>query len=90
MVRHMDDKPLDLRQLGYYSEPEAADLLRVKVTALRNWRCKNRGPEFTRINGRDVVYPATALRNWIQSRTVKPDRALRGTLANPRRSRRQA
>lgn len=54
---------------GYLSEADTATQLKVQVPTLRNWRSAERGPPWTRINGRTVVYPVDGARRWLSINT---------------------
>lgn len=49
---------------------------RIALGTLANWRWAGTGPKFARIGGR-VLYPAYALEEWEQRRTVSSTRAYR-------------
>jgi hypothetical protein len=63
-----------LRDLGYLTDDELAELRGVERTSLRNERSKGRGPAFTRM-GRQIVYPIDGVRAWLAANTTKPDHA---------------
>jgi len=50
------------------TEAEAADVLRVELVTLRNWRWRRYGPDHVKAGG-TVLYTATALSEWIESQT---------------------
>ncbi len=70
-----------LRDLGYLLDTEAAEIIRKKPNTLRNWRAKDVGPPYTKVDGDLVVYPLEGLKKWLSERTVKPQAA--STLSNP-------
>lgn len=55
---------------GWIAESDAALELGVKVATLRNWRSAERGPPWSKRNGRAVVYAVAGLRKWIEAQTV--------------------
>jgi predicted DNA-binding transcriptional regulator AlpA len=46
---------------------DAAQLLSLRPDTLARWRWRGIGPEFVRVGGRAVRYPATALADWLRS-----------------------
>jgi hypothetical protein len=50
------------------TENEAAKVLNLKPGTLRNWRCRNRGPDYVHA-GEAVRYAPSALRDYVQIRT---------------------
>lgn len=73
-----------LRDFGFLSEHELAELRRVETSTLRNERSRGRGPAFTKM-GKTVVYPIAAVRDWLAANTVSPDNT--PTLSGSRRRR---
>jgi predicted DNA-binding transcriptional regulator AlpA len=51
---------------------EAADMMGVKPSTLRGWRCANTGPRFTRLTKRSVMYAQADLERYIAERTFTP------------------
>lgn len=56
------------RQPPILDECEAAQLLRVSIRTLQQWRVNGRGPEFIKL-GRSVRYQRETLTKWIASQT---------------------
>ncbi|MGH7539981.1 MAG: helix-turn-helix transcriptional regulator [Gemmatimonadota bacterium] len=59
-------------------EREAADLIRMKVSTLQNWRTLGSGPPFSKVGAR-VLYEREALLAWVRDRqrtsTTPPEAA---------------
>lgn len=53
------------------TEIEAAQVLGLKVATLRQWRFRDKGPEFMRF-GRAVRYLPSALDEFVRQNTVVP------------------
>jgi predicted DNA-binding transcriptional regulator AlpA len=54
---------------------QVADMLGVKPSTLRNWRCAKTGPPFIRITKRSVKYAQADIDRYVAERTVTPFRA---------------
>ncbi len=63
-----------LRDLGFESEQNAADLFGVKVETLRNWRYRETGPAYVKI-GNSIVYRKDDLVRHLQNRRHVPRNA---------------
>lgn len=50
--------------------PEVADLLRVRVSTLRAWRSRGKGPSFVKIGGR-ILYRRTVVEAYVAARDVE-------------------
>lgn len=48
-------------------EKEAAAILSIAVTTLRNWRALHRGPKFVKVGSRLVRYQRSALSEFLAS-----------------------
>ena len=46
----------------------------VPYSTLAHWRCEGRGPRFVKIGWR-VAYRGRDLNDWLDARTVQPERA---------------
>lgn len=69
-----------LQELGYIAELDAASLLGVEVSTLRNWRSKGHGPAYSRAGGQ-MLYPINGLKDFLDDNVVTPAPA--PTLADP-------
>ena len=56
------------------SEAETAEILGVKISTLRAWRCLGRGPRY-RKNGRRVDYPDEFIREFQDAGVRTPEAA---------------
>jgi hypothetical protein len=54
---------------------QAADMMGVKPSSLRAWRCANIGPPFTRLTKQSVKYAQVDIERYVAERTVTPFRA---------------
>lgn len=54
--------------MKFYTPPEVADLLRLTVETLSNWRQRRYGPAFVKF-GRKVLYSEESLQQYIQKAT---------------------
>jgi predicted DNA-binding transcriptional regulator AlpA len=54
---------------------QAADMMGVKPSTLRNWRCAKTGPPFVQLTRRSVKYPQADIEKYVAERTVTPFRA---------------
>lgn len=79
----MSDTAPTLRELGYWSEIDYATFRRVKISTLRNERCRGLGPPFVRI-GRQVCYPIKATSDFHAGQVITRKRP---TAAGSRRAR---
>lgn len=70
-MNHIVETPT-LHSLGLLSEQEVADLFRVSLGTLRNWRVVGKGPPFTQLQRNLIVYPLAGVRKHIDRRTVTP------------------
>lgn len=60
---------------GVMTAKEAADALKVKVTLLRDWRYRGRGPKFLRLgggNGGAIRYRERDIESFLNECTVLP------------------
>jgi predicted DNA-binding transcriptional regulator AlpA len=53
--------------------PEAANYLICHPVSLRRLRSEGKGPEYIRVSSRSVLYRKSALDEWLESKTVKPE-----------------
>lgn len=60
----------------YVSEQEAADMLGVKVSTLRSWASRRRGPARCKV-GRKVIYRKGTLVAWLEGCEIDPQAARR-------------
>lgn len=56
------------------TETQAADLLRLSSRTLQAWRSQDVGPEYVKA-GRAIRYRRSALIDWMDRSTVKPNAA---------------
>lgn len=54
--------------MKFYTPPEVADILRLTVETLSNWRQRRYGPAFVKF-GRKVLYSEEALQQFVQKAT---------------------
>ncbi|MDD5065360.1 MAG: helix-turn-helix domain-containing protein [Phycisphaerae bacterium] len=57
------------------NEREAAELLGIKPSTLRVWRCLHTGPAYFKLHGKTIRYDRDAVSAWIESQAVTPDGA---------------
>lgn len=50
----------------YHTREEAAAIIRRSPGTLANWGVQGIGPRFLRMNGGKTLYPASALREWLE------------------------
>lgn len=50
----------------YYSPQELAGLLRVSVRTLANWRCLEKGPRYSKVSGKSIMYPKVEVLKYIK------------------------
>ena len=66
---------MDVADFGlFFSEEEAANRLGLKVSTLRCWASRGRGPVRTKI-GRRVLYAQSDLKDWISEQRTEPSPA---------------
>jgi hypothetical protein len=53
-------------------QDEAAQILKVKKQTPAAWRNRRQGPAYVKV-GRRVFYRPSDLREWLESRVVRPD-----------------
>lgn len=51
-------------------EHQCADLLRIKLRTLREWRYQNSGPPFVRITKQCIRYRMKDVEKWMEERLV--------------------
>lgn len=56
--------PVEVTVMRFLSEKEVSELLKIRPTTLRAWRCRGRGPRFVKAGGR-VLYPVSELERFI-------------------------
>lgn len=49
------------------NEFELAKELNINVKTIRRWRLFNRGPRFLKVGGKLARYPASAVKEWLDS-----------------------
>jgi len=59
-----------LKRREYLSPEEVEALYGVKAVTLANWRIKAQGPEYIKYGGK-ILYKHQAVRNYLESRTVR-------------------
>jgi hypothetical protein len=82
-----DNPAKALRDLGYMTEEEIAQLADVKLVTLRNWRWADTGPPYVYLNGKTVIYHLGGFLKWLEGRTVRPAKTPTLINARPRRRR---
>lgn len=72
-TRHSDadDAGLTRPACGNLTPVEAAELLRVSVGTLRNWRYQGRGPRYVKSEGR-ALYPIQGLNDYLAANMHDP------------------
>src|ERR1700744_3365668 len=63
------------------TETQAADLLRLSTRTLQAWRSQEVGPEYVKA-GRTIRYRRSALIEWMDRSTIKPNAAAENAGAN--------
>lgn len=53
------------------TELEAARIMRLKPNTLAVWRCKGKGPSYSKV-GRRILYDLDELQTYIDTNTVNP------------------
>jgi len=61
----------------YITTREAAKLLGLSPVTLSKWRSQNEGPNFYRINNRNVRYSAAELGSWLKDMHVNIKKGFR-------------
>ena len=69
-----------MKEVGkdFLTEPEAAKLLTISLSALRAWRRAGEGPPHFRVGKRLVRYRAGDVRDWLLSNRVDFGETARG------------
>ena len=64
-----------MTQALYFTQAEAADLLRISERTLERWRVEGCGPRFRRF-GRRVVYSKSDMEVWADGRCLQSTSAI--------------
>ena len=65
-MTELQDRPADVTD-RWLRPAECAALIGVRVKLLSRWRIEGRGPRFSRLSRKVVVYSLSDVRSWIEA-----------------------